>query len=434
MFLRNYWITGYYQQLPPSLTDLEALVYLNKLNSLGTSSFFPPPFVPIFSTMSVAVFISCNEARQISELKKFLKAHGCKAIESTECHQENWWEEFKKCLQFLGVCWKDDSITETEVNDILTSVASLVIQLPPLEHDSVISRLCDQYLDFSSESVKKHKPKLFSLNLIFHGLLPDNHHKCTIYLTLVSCARKLGMMSQIITDPKKVASWLNTCGSSVEERQKIWRKLHEVHSELNEKRRASEALVYLLSTYTEATAAQARQDAIKCILSVIQDPSLLAHDQLYALYPIRFLEGEPVHDFLKIFVSGSLSAFKTFISKHPDFLTQNGLLEDACMQKLRLLSLMQLSENQTELSYDAAARDLELPLDKLEPFIIEAVRQRAVACKLDQVQRRILITGAFPRTFGRPQWVRLHDTLLQWHTGLDNVQKSIGAMIQADIC
>ncbi|KAG5446351.1 Eukaryotic translation initiation factor 3 subunit M [Clonorchis sinensis] len=382
--------------------------------------------------MSLGVFISCNEAKQVTELKKFLKTHGVKTLDSTETRQENWWDDFRKCIHQLSICWKDDSVSESDVNDVLTTVASLVIQLPPTQSDDVIKLLCEQYLDFSGENTRKHRSKLFSLNLLFHGLRPDDHLKCVIYVTLVLCARKLGLVSQIIYDPKKVTAWLAKCQCSVEERQNVWRILYETHSELGETRRATEALVYLLSTFTEATAAQARQDAIKCIISVIQDPSLLAHDQLHTLKPIQFLEGEPVHDFFKIFVSGNLATFKTFLKSHPDFLSQNGLDEDACLHKLRLLTLMQLSENQMELSYDAAAKELELPLGELEPFIIEAVRQRSVACKLDQVNRRILITGAFPRTFGRPQWAGLRDTLIQWHTGLGKVQQSIASMIQTE--
>ncbi|KER22206.1 LOW QUALITY PROTEIN: hypothetical protein T265_14909 [Opisthorchis viverrini] len=247
---------------------------------------------------------------------------------------------------------------------------------------------------------------LFRLNLLFHGLRPDDHLKCVIYVTLVLCARKLGLVSQIIYDPKKVTAWLAKCQCSVEELQNVWRILYETHSELGETRRATEALVYLLSTFTEATAAQARQDAIKCIISVIQDPSLLAHDQLHTLKPIQFLEGEPVHDvslsgycplsqFFKIFVSGNLSTFKTFLNSHPDFLIQNGLDENACLHKLRLLTLMQLSENQTELSYDAAARELELPLDELEPFIIE-VRTPWIPSRRNKRMRvaNVLITGS----------------------------------------
>ncbi|CAL8093066.1 unnamed protein product [Calicophoron daubneyi] len=381
---------------------------------------------------SLAVFISCSEAKQVAELKKFLKTHGAKSLEASEVRPDNWLDEFRKCIQHLKICWKDEGINETDVNDVLTTVASLVIQYPPDKLEGIVDLLCTEYLDFSGENTRKHKSKLFSLNLIFHGLTPESHCKCGVYLTLVSCAKACGLLQQIITEPTKVASWLSKCRCSTEERQQVWRKLYETHAEMKEDRRATEALVYLLSTYTEETAAQARQDAIRCIISVIQDPSLLAHDQLYALRPIQFLEGEPVHDFFKIFVSGNLSTFRSFLSQHPDFLTQNGLDEEACLHKLRLLTLMQISENQTEISYDAAVRELELSKEELEPFIIEAVRQRAVACKLDQVQHRILITGAFPRTFGRQQWINLHETLMQWHAGLRTVQSSIGSMIQAE--
>ncbi|VDP93818.1 unnamed protein product [Echinostoma caproni] len=135
----------------------------------------------------------------------------------------------------------------------------------------------------------------------------------------------------------QVASWLEKCLCTPEERRKVWRKLHETFSGLGESRRATEALVYLLSTYNDDDAAEARQD------------------------------------FFKIFLSGNLTTFKAFMKKHPDFLKQNGLDEDACRHKLRLLTLMQISENQADISYDAAVKELELPVENLESFIIEAV-------------------------------------------------------------
>ncbi|THD20205.1 putative Dendritic cell protein [Fasciola hepatica] len=381
--------------------------------------------------MGIDIFMPGTDAKVVTELKKFLKNHGAKALDSSECREGEWVEEFRKCIKHVNICWKGESMSENDVNDVLTTVATLVVQLPVNQAD-VIAELCEQYEDFTGDNIRKHKSKLFSLNLLFHGVPPNSQSKYLIYLTLLSCAMKCGVVQQITTDPKKVASWLEKCLCTPEDKRKVWLMLHETYSELGESRRATEALVYLLSTYNDDTAAQARPVAIKCILSVMQDPSLLAHDQLYALKPVQFLEGEPVHDFFKIFLSGNLATFKTFVAKHPDFLKQNGLDEDACRHKLRLLTLMQISENQTEISYDSAVRELELPLEGLESFIIEAVRQRAVACKLDQVKKRILITGTFPRTFGRPQWINLHETLVQWHNGLGAVQSSIGSMIQTD--
>ncbi|KAA0195920.1 Eukaryotic translation initiation factor 3 subunit M [Fasciolopsis buskii] len=322
--------------------------------------------------MRIDIFMPGTDAQVVTELKRFLKNNGAKSLDSSECREDEWVEEFRKCIKHVNVCWRSESMSESDVNDVLTTVATLVVQLP-VNQSEVIAELCEQYEDFSGDNLRKHQSKLFSLNLLFHGIPPNSNSKCLIYLTLLSCALKCSVVHQITTDPKKVASWLDVCLCTPEERRKVWWKLHETYSELGESRRATEALVYLLSTYNDDSAAQARPVAIKCIISVMQDPSLLAHDQLYALKPIQFLEGEPVHDFFKIFLSGNLATFKAFIKKHPDFLKQNGLDEDACRHKLRMLTLMQVSENQTEISYDAAVKELELPLEELEPFIIEGM-------------------------------------------------------------
>ncbi|VDQ02311.1 unnamed protein product [Trichobilharzia regenti] len=234
--------------------------------------------------MSVAVFIQCSEAKQ---------SYGAKGLDNTECKDNTWPDELIKCIKHLDICWKDETVAEAG--------------------------------------------KIYVLNLLFCGLNPKSHPRYEIYLALIECAEKLGVLNQVITDPKK---------------------------------------------------------------------------------------------FFKIFVSGDLNTFKKFLAKHPNFLNQNNLNEEACIHKLRLLTLMQLSENLSELSYSEAAAHLNLEIEEVEPFIIEAVRQRAVACKLDQVQKKILITGAFPRTFGRPQWINLHDTLIQWRSHLGTVQSSLSMMVQ----
>ncbi|KAK4472105.1 hypothetical protein MN116_005474 [Schistosoma mekongi] len=380
--------------------------------------------------MSIAVFIDGTDAQQVTELKKFLKSYGAKVLDNTECSDANWPDELIKCIKYLNICWKDETIAEADAKDVLTSVASMFIQLPPNKLIEAVHLFCEKLLDFSGENIRRHKNKLFPLNLLFWGLNPKSHPRYEIFLTLIECAEKMGVLSEVITDPKKVASWLSECDCTVEECQKVWQKLYDAHIALGENRKAIEAMIYLLSTYNELTAVNARQNAIKCVISVLQDPCLLSHDQLYALKPVQYLEGEPVHDFFKIFVSGDLNTFKNFLAKHPNFLSHNNLSEEACVHKLRLLTLMQLSENVNELSYHDAATQLGLKIEELEPFIIEAVRQRAVACKLDQVQKKILITGAFPRTFGRPQWINLHDTLVQWRSHLGTVQSSLSMMIQ----
>ena len=46
------------------------------------------------------------------------------------------------------------------------------------------------------------------------------------------------------------------------------------------------------------------------------------------------------------------------------------------------------------------------------PGLVDAVvRTKAINAKMDQPQRRVVVTRTLHRTFGRPQWQQLHDQL-----------------------
>nr|CAX82972.1 putative B5 receptor 100 [Schistosoma japonicum] len=218
--------------------------------------------------MSIAVFIDGTDAQQVTELKKFLKSYGAKVLDNTECSDANWPDELIKCIKFLNVCWKDESIAESDAKDVLTSVASMFIQLPPNKLIEAVPLFCEKLLDFSGDNIRRHKNKLFPLNLLFWGLNPKSHPRYEIFLTLIECAEKMGVLNEVITDPKKVASWLSECDCTVEECQKVWQKLYDAHIALGENRKAIEAMIYLLSTYNEVTAVNARQNAINVARSV----------------------------------------------------------------------------------------------------------------------------------------------------------------------
>ena len=60
-----------------------------------------------------------------------------------------------------------------------------------------------------------------------------------------------------------------------------------------------------------------------------------------------------------------------------------------------------------------------------------AVRQRVISCKLDQINRRILITDGLPRNFGQVQWQNLYKKLKEWESGLRVVQSELAEMIES---
>uniref|UniRef100_A0A183T8X4 PCI domain-containing protein n=1 Tax=Schistocephalus solidus TaxID=70667 RepID=A0A183T8X4_SCHSO len=368
---------------------------------------------------------------QIIELKNFLKEYGVDKVDQGEVTQENWVSAFIKCIPLLSVCWTNDKVTEAQAIDLLTTVASLIIQLPVDSIPQAVEKLCVLFEEFKSPVNRRHLAKLYSLNVLFAGLTEEDHARFRIYQALITCAHKVGALHQIFTNTERVANLLKACRCTPEECKKLWRQLSEVHMATGNTKQATQALINLLSTYTAGNAVDARNDAVRCIVAAIQDLSFLSHSRLMALEPVQFLEGEPIHKLLGIFVSGGLSDFSAFTKKYPKFLSENGLTEEACLSKIRILCLMEMAENIAELDYETVCKKIELPEDQLEAFVIEAVRQKVITCKLDQINRRILITSALPRNFGRSQWLSLAKTLQEWRVGLRVVQSSLGTMIGA---
>ncbi|CDS41495.1 dendritic cell protein [Echinococcus multilocularis] len=368
--------------------------------------------------MAPPTFIRCSESTQIVELRSFLVKVGVENVDNSEVTQENWPSAFISHIPQLRVCFRSDKVSESEAIDLLTTVSSLVIGLPDNYIDEAVNKLCELYEDFSEPKNRKHFAKLYSLNVLFTGLPEDHHSRYRVYRALVTCASELGALSQIYTQTEKVAMLLKVCKCSPAECQSLWRRMSEVHQASSNTKLATQAMINLLSTYSKGNAAGARDDALKCILAVIQDPSFLSHNRLMSLKPL-----------LEIYVSGGLGDFAAFMKKNPTFLAENGLNEKACLDKLRTLSLMNIAENAAELDYATVCKKIDLPEDQLEAFIIEAVRQRVITCKLDQINKRILITGALPRNFGAPQWQSLCRLLKEWESGLRVVQSGLAMMI-----
>lgn len=130
-------------------------------------------------------------------------------------------------------------------------------------------------------------------------------------------------------------------------------------------------MIELLGTYTSENASVAREDAMKCIVTALADPNTFLLDPLLSLKPVRFLEGELIHDLLSVFVSEKLSSYMNFYKNHKEFVTSQGLNHEQNMKKMRLLSFMQLAESNPEMTFDQLQKELQIKEDEVEPFIIE---------------------------------------------------------------
>ncbi len=90
-----------------------------------------------------------------------------------------------------------------------------------------------------------------------------------------------------------------------------------------------------------------------------------------------------------IFVSGKLNQYLEFYEAHKTFVTQAGMNHEKNIDKLRILTLMSLAENNKELPFDTLQKQLKIEADEIESFVIDGKK------KLIHFKKRLKISYKF---------------------------------------
>jgi len=376
----------------------------------------------------IPTFTDYNEIEQCNELRVYFSELGANIkTEVTFRENEHLQKSLEDLISVLHICIEKEQPSDVEC--VLNSIVSLLIQVPHTQPycQKLISMFCQKI----SESVndKTSMVCLRVLQNLFEGLGVNNLLKYDVYLSLIEIAGNFDKLNLIFDELPKLSQWFNNQSVGIE-LQKLYRLLHKALLQNNHGVQASKLMIELLGTYTEENAATAREDANKCIVSFISDPDTFLMDHLLTLKPVKILEGEPIHDLLTIFVADKLTDYIAFYNKNKSFIESLGLSHENNLQKMRLLTFMQIAEKQKEIKFESVETELQLKADEVEGFIVDVLRTKLVKAKVDQVNRRIFVTSTMHRTFGKQQWHMLRNTLTKWKDNLENVNQTLGQAIR----
>uniref|UniRef100_A0A8C9WL17 Eukaryotic translation initiation factor 3 subunit M n=1 Tax=Scleropages formosus TaxID=113540 RepID=A0A8C9WL17_SCLFO len=350
--------------------------------------------------MSVPAFIDITEEDQASELRAYIKGKGAEISE--ENSPEGLHMDLTQIIDACDVCLQDD---DKDAESVMNSIVSLLLILETEKQEALVQRLCEKLVQFR-EGERMHPPKpVFFLYFFF-----PNTPFCSFKGYLSTGA---------------VRRWIVDWDLDTEKKHTLLRLLYEALVDCKKSETAAKVMVELLGSYTEDNASQARLDAHRCIVNALKDPTTFLFDHLLALKPVRFLEGELIHDLLTIFVSGKLSAYVKFYQSNKDFVDSLGLLHEQNTVKMRLLTFLSMAVELQEISFDTMEQELQIGAEEVEAFVIEAVRTKMVHSKIDQTQRKVVVSYSTYRTFGRPQWQQLHENLTSWKQKLSSVKTSL---------
>ncbi|KAK8725783.1 hypothetical protein OTU49_010479, partial [Cherax quadricarinatus] len=381
--------------------------------------------------MSVYTFLEIDVNAQVEELRAYLNEVGAEI--SKERSSKGLEDDLHKIIGVCDTAFSSEA-TEAEVEALLNSIVSVLIVVPVGEKtESLILAFCEKLA--KAPSNRLGHVCLRVLNLLFHALPENLGVRYHVYYTMVQVSGQIGQIQAVYQSAEKMRCTLNTAQPppSTEQMQQLLRLLHQTLLANKISEDASKVMIELLGTYTTENASQAREDAHRCIIASLADPTTYIMDHLLTLKPVKFLEGELIHDLLTIFVSEKLPGYIHFYNNHKEFISSIGLDHEANVRKMRLLTFMQMAESQSEMSFEVIMQELQLGPEEVEGFIIEALKTKLVSARMDQSQHKVYVSSRVHRTFGRNQWQALHDTLTSWRANLSLVKDSMQAIVSAPI-
>lgn len=69
------------------------------------------------------------------------------------------------------------------------------------------------------------------------------------------------------------------------------------------------------------------------------------------------------------------------------------------------------------------------PIKKILWCIEIALRTKMIRARIDQSNKRVIVSSTQHRTFGKPQWQQLRDILTRWRHNISQVEHSMSAIL-----
>lgn len=377
--------------------------------------------------MNVPVFIDISLEEQAEELRSYFKKLGAEISE--ERSERGLEDDLHKVIGVCDSCFKDAS--EAEVEGVMNGIVSMLALVTGDKTENLILAFCEKLCKAPSNSLGLVCLKV--LWSLFQSLEESSPMRFHVYYYLVGLAGKTDQLATVYKDMTQVRNQFVKQPPSNEQTQKLLKLLHEVLLANGQSDEASRVMIELLGTYTTENASQAREEAQRCIIASLADPNTFLLDHLLQLKPVKFLEGELIHDLLTIFVSEKLESYLKFYESHKEFVNGLGLKHEDNMRKMKLLSFMQLAENRSEISFHEIQQAMQLGEGEVEGFIIDVIKTKLVKAKMNQGEKFVNVTSTMHRTFGAGQWQQLHSTLSLWKANLQTVRDQMQHVASAQI-
>lgn len=354
-------------------------------------------------------------------------------IEAQECMITSRWLDLAS-LMLTSADLIVSRVSEKDLECIFTVICNLVTRASIPDEALEMAKL------ISAKVIQQPNDKpAFRLKILFnlYNLLEDPYGKFLVYSKALNLAASGKVTESIIPSFKKIDSFLQEWNIGKMDQRELFLTIANILKD--NKSMAKDSFAFLtkyLATFSgdgeESFAMnEAKEEAVHAIIEFVRSPDMfqcalldmpavgqLEKDGKYAL----------IYQLLKIFLTQRLDAYLDFHAANSTLLKSYGLVHEDCITKMRLMSLLDLSSNDSgEIPYSVIRDTLRITDEEVEYWIVKAITSKLLDCKMDQMNQIVIASWRTERVFGLSQWQTLRSKLGAWRGNIANAISTIQA-------
>ncbi|KAG6526824.1 eukaryotic translation initiation factor 3 subunit M-like [Zingiber officinale] len=325
-------------------------------------------------------------------------------------------------------------VSEKDLECIFTVICNLVTRANTPDEALEMAQL------ISAKVVQQptDRPAL-RLKILFnlYNLLENPYSKFFVYTKALDLAASGKVTENIIPSFKKIDSFLQEWNIGRLDMRQLFRSISNILKD--NKSMAKDSFAFLtryLATFSgsgedASSMNEAKEEAVQAVVDFVRSPDIVQCD-LLDLPAVAQLEKDAkyslVYQLLKIFVAQRLDAYLDFHATNATLLKNYGLVHEDCITKMRLMSLLDLSSNESgEIPYSLIRDTLQITDDEVEYWVVKAITSKHLSCKMDQMNQVVIVSRHTARVFGLSEWQNIHSKLGIWKRNIANVISTLQA-------
>ncbi|CAG7881943.1 unnamed protein product [Brassica rapa] len=320
-------------------------------------------------------------------------------------------------------------ISEKDLECTYTIICSLVKNANSAEDVlEMVKAISSKVVQQPSDKASLRLKILFNL----YNLVDHPYARFQVYMKALTLAVEGKVAEYIVPSFEKIDSFLKEWSIDTKDQRQLFLAIANVLRE--NKSLVKESLKFLtkyLATFSNEDALdEAKEEAVRAVIEFVKASSIFQCD-LLDLPAVAQLEKDakyaPVYQLLKIFLTQRLDAYMEFQAANAECLQTHGLVDEECVTKMRLLSLVDLASDESgKIPYTSIKDTLQVVKEEeVELWIVKAITAKLIDCKMDQMNQVVIVRQVASREFGSKQWQSLRTKLATWRDNIGNVISTI---------